>query len=80
VIQIRPEATSSVAKIAVGSLVAVVFLTDSAYLLDRFTEWNRGAVAYNATCPFAFSAFGMLANAKLPEVNFAVPYKVVTPL
>jgi hypothetical protein len=40
--------------IAVASLVAVGFLTMSACLLHKYTDWNLVAVVYNALCLVAF--------------------------
>lgn len=55
--------------VIVALLVAVVFLALSAYLIQKFADWNQVVVVYNAICSVAFSAFGVLLGAKVQEVN-----------
>ena len=60
--------TNKVANVVAG-IVAVVYLAMSFYLLDKYPEWERTVVVYNALSAIAFSAFGVLLGSKVQEVN-----------
>ena len=53
----------------IASIVAVVFLATSVWLIYSLNDWQQVTVIYNSLCAVAFSAFGVLLGSKVQEVN-----------